>query len=199
MKKAAAALSLLLGIAVIVIGFVLDASRTLKNCLAAVGLVIVVVSGIELIGRLLGKRPAQDDNQPADAEKVLPEYARKRTYISRAEYNFLLLLREIAPDQYDVVPQVPLAAVIDKKTQNAYRNELFRIVDYLFVDKDSYEPLLLVELNDASHQKADRMERDRKVAEICERAGMPLIAFTTAESKDARLVRKTVLRNILRR
>lgn len=199
MKKATAALSLLLGIAVIVIGFVLDASRTLKNCLAAVGLVIVVVSGIELIGRLLGKRPSPDDNQPADAEKVLPEYARKRTYISRAEYNFLLLLREIAPDQYDVVPQVPLAAVIDKKTQNAYRNELFRIVDYLFVDKDSYEPLLLVELNDASHQKADRMERDRKVAEICERAGMPLIAFTTAESKDARLVRKTVLRNILRR
>ena len=199
MKKATAALSLLLGIAVIVIGFALDASRTLKNCLAAVGLVIVVVSGIELIGRLLGKRSSPDDTQPADAEKVLPEYARKRTYISRAEYNFLLLLREIAPDQYDVVPQVPLAAVIDKKTQNAYRNELFRIVDYLFVDKDSYEPLLLVELNDASHQKAERMERDRKVAEICERAGMPLIAFTTAESKDARLVRKTVLRNILRR
>lgn len=183
----------------IVIGFALDAARAIKNCLAAVGLVIVVVSGVELIGRLLRKPSTPKEAQEERPEKVLPEYARKRTYVSRAEYNFLLLLREIAPEKYEVVPQVPLAAVIDKKTQNAYRNELFRIVDYLFVDKTSYEPLLLVELNDASHNKADRMERDRKVADICERAGMPLIAFTTAESKDARLVRKTVLKNILRR
>lgn len=96
-------------------------------------------------------------------------------------------------------PQVALASVIDKRTQNTYRNELFRVADFVFTDKVRYAPLLLVELNDASHLKADRIERDRKVREICERAGLPIVAFTMAESRDFGLVKRTVLKNILKR
>ena len=196
MRKLTASLSLLLGVAVIVTGFALNTARVWRNLLAGIGLVIVVVSGVELIGLLLRKRPPAPPDEPS---KVAPEYARKRSYITRSEHSLLLLLRQINPDRYEVIPQVALNSVIDKLTQNAYRNELFRVVDFLFVDAVSFAPLLLVELNDASHLKADRMERDRKVKEICDRAGMPLVTFTTSESKDFPLVKKTVLKNILRK
>lgn len=125
---------------------------------------------------------------------VQKAYRRKSTYISRAEWEFLQVLRNVVGARYEVCVQAPLVSVIDKVSGGAFRNELFRVVDYLIVDSVSYEPLLLVELNDASHNRADRRERDRKVAEICADAGMPLVAFTTAESHDVPAVRKTVLK-----
>lgn len=165
------------------------------------GLAVFVVSGIELCIRLYRRkrrRPDEPEPAPSPPEKEKPRYAVKRTYLSAAERNFLQLLRGIRPDDYEVIPQVALATVIDKLTMNAYRNELFRIVDFLFVDRDTFEPLLLVELNDASHLKADRAERDRKVAEICESAGMPLVTFWLKDGNTFEEIRKTVLKRIKR-
>lgn len=94
------------------------------------------------------------------------KYARKKSLLTAAELEFLKVLRRIEPNKYEVIPQSALVSVIDKKTETAYRNELFRIIDYLFVDRNTFAPLLLVELNDSSHQRADRQLRDKKVEEI---------------------------------
>lgn len=121
-------------------------------------------------------------------------YRKKATYISAVERDFLRVLREITGDKYEVCVQAPLVAVIDKVSGGAFRNELFRVADYLIADAVSYEPLLLIELNDASHNRADRRARDRKVAEICADARMPLLSFTVAQAHDVPEVRKTVLK-----
>ena len=127
------------------------------------------------------------------------KYARKKSLLTAAELEFLKVLRRIEPNKYEVIPQSALVSVIDKKTETAYRNELFRIIDYLFVDRNTFAPLLLVELNDSSHQRADRQLRDKKVEEICRKAKMPLVTFTTAEARDFALVKKRVLGEILKR
>lgn len=126
------------------------------------------------------------------------EYKRKGTLISRSEYNFLLTLRQISPNKYEVLPQVALVSVIDKKTNTLYRNELFRICDYCFVDRDTFEPLLLVELNDSSHNREDRRLRDEKVAAICEDAGLPLVTFRTDGDLGYAAVKKAVMKAILK-
>ncbi len=137
--------------------------------------------------------------RPRDKKyKLNSKYERKGNLVTRAEYKFLLTLRQICPDKYEVVPQVALSCVIDKKTNAQYRNELFRICDYCFVDRDTFEPLLLVELNDSSHKRADRRERDAKVAAICADAGLPLVTFGTDEDLSYAYVKKTVLKNILK-
>lgn len=120
-------------------------------------------------------------------------YRKKSRYITAAEWDFLHVLRSIVGNRYEVCVQAPLVAVIDKPG-SAYRNELFRVVDYLIVNPANYEPLLLVELNDASHNRADRKSRDQKVADICADAQMPLAVFTTAQSRDTAEVRKTILK-----
>ncbi len=195
MKKLFAWLSMILGIAVIICGFTVK--NTAGKVVCGVGLVIVVVSGVEIIG-ISGRRRDGSDEDVRE-EKELPQYARKKAYITRPEAALFKSLKEIDPDRYEVFPQAALNSVIDKVTHNAYRNELFRVVDFVFTDKNDYEPLLLVELNDASHMRPERSERDRKVREICERAGLPLVSFTVAESRDFRLVRHTVLKNILKK
>lgn len=136
--------------------------------------------------------------KPKDKIKLNARYERKRTMLTRPEYNFLLKLREIAPHKYEVVPQVALVNVIDKKTNTSYRNELFRVCDYCFVDRDTFEPLLLVELNDRSHLRADRQQRDAKVAAICADARLPLVTFWLDGDLGFETVRRTVLKAILK-
>ncbi|MDE7464615.1 MAG: DUF2726 domain-containing protein, partial [Clostridiales bacterium] len=131
-----------------------------------------------------------------DKAKLNSRYVKKPTLISLPEYEFLQMLRQIAPDKYEVVPQVALVSVIDKKTNTAYRNELFRVCDFCFVDKDTFEPLLLVELNDSSHKRAERRDRDAKVAAICADAKLPLVTFWMNCDLSFKTVKKIVEKSI---
>ena len=65
------------------------------------------------------------------------------------------------------------------------------------MDKDTFEPLLLVELNDSSHKRADRRMRDEKVAAICRSAGLPLVTFWLNEDLSYIAVKKIIIKNIL--
>ena len=136
--------------------------------------------------------------KPKEKVRLNAKYERKTAMLTRPEYNFLLTLRQVAPSKYEVIPQVALVSVIDKKTNNSYRNELFRVCDYCFVDCDTFEPLLLVELNDRSHLRADRQERDAKVAAICADAKLPLVTFWLDGDLSFATVKRTVQKAILK-
>lgn len=150
-----------------------------------------VVSTVSLVGLLY--RPKEKEGKV----KLNSKYAKKGFMITRPEYDFLQVLRQIHPDRYEVVPQVALVNVVDKKTNTSYRGELFRVCDYCFVDRDTFKPLLMVELNDSSHNRADRKERDAKVAAILADAGLPLVTFWMGGDLSFSTVKKTVMRNIL--
>lgn len=126
------------------------------------------------------------------------EYVRKKQLLTPPEQELFAVLKKINPDKYEVVPQMALVNVIDKKTNTSYRNELFRVCDFCFVDKKTFEPLLLVELNDSSHNRADRAERDEKVAAICEDAGLPLVTFWMDDDISPNAVKRAVKRRILK-
>ena len=70
--------------------------------------------------------------------------------------------------------------------------------DYCFFDRDTFEPLLLVELNDRSHLRADRQQRDEKVAAICEAAHMPLVTFWLDGDIGYETVKRVVRKAILK-
>lgn len=78
-----------------------------------------------------------------------------------------------------MLPQANLAAFITRTDQARYRGELFRNIDFIVTDLD-YCPVFLIEINDQTHLAQERRERDRKVADICEEAGIPLITFWTS-------------------
>ena len=106
-------------------------------------------------------------------------YDLKPTLLSKTEQNFFTAIKESIPEGYLVFPQVNLASFIEKTDNSRFHNELFRIVDFLITDLQ-YKPKAVIEINDSTHMETHRKERDEKVQNICEEAGIPIIRFWTS-------------------
>lgn len=117
-------------------------------------------------------------------------YSLKSSYLTPTETKYYEALVRIAGDEFLVFPQINLAAVINKDSKG-YRTELFRNADFGFFTRD-FQPILLIEVNDSSHDRADRAERDKSVNKICKKAGLPLITFRTRDGVDENYMRKVV-------
>ena len=56
---------------------------------------------------------------------------------------------------------------------------MFRNIDFGIFDKNTFDVLLLIELNDKTHKTASRRKRDLTVKSICDKANIKLITFYT--------------------
>lgn len=74
-------------------------------------------------------------------------------------------------------PQVNLATILNKETNNYYINELFRNIDFGVFTKDYNKLLLLIEINDNTHNSKNRIARDKKVEAILKSADIKLLKF----------------------
>lgn len=91
-------------------------------------------------------------------------------------------MQELSSCGFTVVPQINLASVINKTSNGRWHNELFHNIDFGIFD-EGFNILLLVELNDSSHNRPDRIERDFKVRDIAAAASIPFITFYTNKTK----------------
>jgi hypothetical protein len=119
------------------------------------------------------------------------QYFAKPFFMTDCERNYYDALREVAGDGYIIHPQVNLASVVEKNSDAKYRNELFRNVDFGIFDKD-YKLIVLIEINDATHNHADRRERDERVRDICKEAGIPIIMFWTSDGVNRNHMREAL-------
>ena len=129
------------------------------------------------------------DDQENPAGQFL--YERKFSLVTRTEMEFLNCIKEVLPDQYLIQPQVNLASFIVRTDEARFRSELYRNVDFLITDL-SYRPLVVIEINDQTHLAEDRRERDRKVAWICEEAGIPVVRFWTSYGVNREYIEKKI-------
>lgn len=102
-------------------------------------------------------------------------------FISPAELNFFFNLKAVAGDSTHIFLKVKLSDLFYAKTgehgkNRAYTNRIDRKhVDFLLCDAKTLEPILGIELDDKSHQRADRQERDNFVNHVFEAAKLPLL------------------------
>lgn len=118
-------------------------------------------------------------------------YERRKSLITANEQLFFKALQELIPQGYHVFPQINLATFIERTDNAAYRNELFRNVDFLVTDA-AFAPKIAVEINDPSHHDAERRKRDEKVAMICEEAGVPLVTLWTNYGVNREYIQKRI-------
>lgn len=148
--------------------------------------IIVIAVGVViwLIVKFLGRsRPVI-----TESTQVLPDVSySKKPLLTKSERAFMEKLRPLGEYDLIIVPQVNLATIINKISTGRYHNELFRNVDFGIFDT-SYNILLLVELNDPTHQQKSRKYRDYKVRTIAEQAGIPLVTFYTDKPNDQNYV-----------
>ncbi|MBR7141629.1 MAG: DUF2726 domain-containing protein [Clostridia bacterium] len=143
--------------------------------LRVLGLLVILLA----IGFIIFK----SKDQPIDPKN---KYRKKDTLMSVPERALYYQLLDVVGAEFDVFPQLALVTLVDK-VDASYRNELFRVVDFALFDKRNNRPLLVIELNDASHNRDDRKLRDEKVKCILRRAGLKLLTLTLDDIGDRNL------------
>jgi len=102
-------------------------------------------------------------------------------FISPAELNFFFNLKSVAGDAVHIFSKVKLSDLFYAKTgdfgkNRSYSNRIDRKhVDFLLCDAKTLKPILGIELDDKSHQRIDRQERDDFVNHVFEAAKLPLM------------------------
>ena len=125
-----------------------------------------------LLAPFLNKRPT-----PSSAQEL--PYAKRDKFLSPAEISFFHVLKGVLnPDQY-LLTKVNLADIFYVRQPHINKGARNRInrkhVDYLVCDAATMTPLIAIELDDASHQRADRKERDAFVDQVFATAELPLL------------------------
>lgn len=118
----------------------------------------------------------------ADFESDKPKYnyKRKNFFLTRAEHECFDTLVSAVGNEYLVFAQVHLPNLIDNKVvgQNwraAFRHINGKSVDFVLCDKAYISPKLAIELDDKTHERPERQERDTEVERILKEAGVPLL------------------------
>lgn len=99
-----------------------------------------------------------------------------------AEKRFLSSLDKAVSSHYRVFGKVRIADLILPKkglSKKKWNKHFWQIsskhFDFVLCDKVTFEPIAVVELNDKSHHRSDRVKRDALVKQVCVSAGVPLI------------------------
>ncbi|NJC98119.1 MAG: DUF2726 domain-containing protein [Anaerolineae bacterium] len=122
------------------------------------------------------------------SSKIEYPYHQVDEFISAAELNFFFNLKSVVGDSAHIFSKLKLSDLFYAKTgefgkNRTYTNKIDRKhVDFLLCDAKTLKPILGIEHDDKSHQRADRQERDDFVNHVFEAAKLPLIHVSVQRS-----------------
>lgn len=120
------------------------------------------------------------DDEGSDFAKRGYQYKRKDFFLTRAEHECYDALIEAVGNDYYIFPQAHLSSIVDNKVVGQNWNAAFRhingkSVDFVLCDKAYIAPRLAIELDDRTHERAERQARDGEVESILKQARLPLL------------------------
>ena len=160
-------------------------------------ILIIVILMIVVFFAIISRFGSSTSNNTVVNEDISTvNYVPKR-FLSNNEYNFLTKFIDLENELHvHIVPQVNLASVITKISDSRFNTELFRNIDFGIFNADYSKLLLLIELNDESHNTYHRKKRDIKVHDICNKAGIKLITFYSKYSNEKEYVKSRIIKEI---
>lgn len=151
----------------------------LRKMLRAIGLSQQAADDVVnfIVDLLVGE---SKDNSNAVQSPEFPYHLRDH-FLSPAELNFFEVLRTVVGNRAVLCTKVALGDVFwvkkdDPSRFRIYTNKIDRKhVDFLLCDTTTMRPLVGIELDDKSHQRQDRQDRDAFVDQVFKAAGLPLL------------------------
>lgn len=120
-----------------------------------------------------------------DVEKVKPDfqklpYIKKKYLMTKAEWLFYRQLDRLIKDTFYIVPQVVLGALVEVRKNEylfkAYNNKINKKrIDFVIFSKPYFNPILMIELDDITHDRHDRIERDTFVDAVAKCSNLPIV------------------------
>ncbi len=112
-------------------------------------------------------------------------YQPQKSILTDAELSFYHVLITALNGRLTTCVQIPLISLIYPKTgnhkrNNTYRNKIDRKrVDFVLCDPQTLRPMLVIELDDSTHQRTSRQKRDTFVEKALEAAKIPIMRVKT--------------------
>lgn len=139
-------------------------------------IIFAVIIGVIVVAvEVLKGHKSTDEKEPKQYE-----YKQKNFFMSRAEHECFDAILKAVGNEYHIFPQVHLSSIVDNKVtgqnwKGAFKHISQKSVDFVLCDKAYISPKLAIELDDQTHERPDRMERDVEVERILKDAGLPLL------------------------
>ncbi len=118
--------------------------------------------------------------------------------LTPAERLFMQSL-EIATDgRWRISFKVRVADVIEvtsadrRERQRLFRRIAAKHIDFLLTEPETFEPVLAVELDDSSHDRLERRERDEFLDELFRAAQLPLVRVEAASRYSPNKISRTL-------
>ena len=130
-------------------------------------------------------------------------YRKRDDFLSDAETSFFHVLKSITGNHLVIFSKISFSDiffVVNRKENMAYYNKISqKHVDFLICNPKTLAPMFAIELDDTSHSKHRRIERDEFVDKVFETANLPLlhipvqVSYNTEELEG--IFRKTIQRS----
>lgn len=151
----------------------------LRKILRAIGLSEAAVNELFdwIADRLADEQQENSDEQPAP---VFP-YRIRDDFLSPAEHSFYHVLKSVVGPRLLICPKVSLSDLFfvkssDPREYRVHTNKIDRKhVDFVLCDPQTLTPVAGIELDDKSHARADRRQRDTFVEGVFAAAGLTLL------------------------
>lgn len=170
-----------------------DLFLTVVKPLFPVAVVLVLVVGI-----FLWLKWRRGDVSTVQLDEEWP-YSTAEGLLTRAELSFFQVLRETLGEQYAIFVQVALPALVQvQKGQphNQWQRHFNRLqskrIDFVFCEQKTLQPILALELDDASHQKPSRQKRDKTLDAIFQAANFPLLHIPAQRAYDVHALKMQI-------
>lgn len=179
----------------------------LIKLLSALAVLFLLIGLAWLVAHKLGLlKPAKGEAVAKDGEAPSLGYIVRERVLSPAECTFLTALRqavqvERAAPSLIVLASVRLAEVLAVNSprsgnrsawQTAFNRVASKQVDFVICDAATTRPVLVVELDDQSHERSERQERDGFVDRACRSAGLPILHVRAAARYDPQVLAKQI-------
>lgn len=123
-------------------------------------------------------------------------YGKRDAFMSPAEISFFHVLKSILPAEYHLTVKVRIADLVYVKRPHENQGARNRIdrkhVDFVICELKTMDPKLVVELDDKSHQRKDRADRDAFVDEVFRTAGIPIVHIPAARGYQVDDIRRVL-------
>ena len=130
-------------------------------------------------------------------------YSLKKSLVTDTEQGFLKILEQIVGNRYRIVPQVLLSGIVSPKDSNSHFTNYHdfnkikaKSIDFVLYDKESWTPRLAIELDDRSHLKWKRIQRDQFIDDLFEGVGLKILHMPVAYSHNLEYVRAQISEKI---
>jgi len=138
--------------------------------------------------------------QLVSVDRSLP-YEKRSSLLTQSEQAFFGVLKEAVDGDWSIQAMVRMADLIrvkpDTQKYQSWQNRIqAKHIDFLLCDPDSLEVKMALELDDKSHQRPDRIERDKFVEKALADAGVPLLRVDVQADYDAGKIRQSINKTV---